>query len=597
MMTDEKQEIVPFNKVQGIASTNVPAYSNEYDDFISFEGSYLHGIYTGFKWQCVEFARRWLLLRKSCTFKNIGSAADIWQELTYVERITDGEKFPLKTYSNGSLHKPNCDTFLIYPRSEDMSHGHIAIICEVQENFIRVAEENYHFHYWLNNYARQIPMIYRNGLYYIEDYYNVYGWMEIENNHQLKPLDESNINLVLQKYQQSKPIGELKRCFILNKTFDHDYSSVDINNGKEKFLIQSNNKNVFYYQANEDFVVNISNTSNELYRLFMQTVDYIIHNDKFLTFFEIPHQIWFRIRRSWTDEHDFDIIDHMNFKFDGKHFKLYQYKSNQALTIFQSTIAQEKWAQDMNLNYDFTSSFQLHHLFVRQWKRLNIQTTLHILMDNDNPKDLEIILYMKTIMTEAGINSKLCLLSNDLYWKDSIIVDKDGEIIKIVWKLWNWKTIFQDLRDQYRDNKGGEEGWKSMNNERPCISDILLNEQIRIIEPLLKSIINHKAFFSVLYRMFSNHSDILQNECFSSEDSKHISFMNSSMEEQNNDGIEEYFDSHHISQEILSDKNSKNSDEIIVSWMIYSLCSGFSICEHQNHTTNANNAKTYCCII
>ncbi|CAF4550952.1 unnamed protein product, partial [Rotaria magnacalcarata] len=57
---------------------------------------------------------------------------------------------------------------------------------------------------------------------------------------------------------------------------------------------------------------------------------------------------------------------------------------------------------------------------------------------------------MQKVMTEAGINSKLCLLSNDLYWKDSMIVDTDGEIVKIVWKSWNWETIFQDFRDKYR---------------------------------------------------------------------------------------------------------------------------------------------------
>jgi glutathionylspermidine amidase/synthetase len=95
-MTGDKNGIAPFDVVQGIASTNVPAYSNEHDDFVSFEGFYIHGIFTGFKWQCVEFARRWLLLRKSCIFQNVMSAADMWRKLTYIERVTDGQKFRLK---------------------------------------------------------------------------------------------------------------------------------------------------------------------------------------------------------------------------------------------------------------------------------------------------------------------------------------------------------------------------------------------------------------------------------------------------------------------------------------------------------------------
>ncbi|CAF1554843.1 unnamed protein product, partial [Adineta steineri] len=62
-MLQSQNGLVPFNTVQGTASTNVHAYSNGDDDFFSVEHHYLHGIFMGFKWQCVEFARRWLLMR------------------------------------------------------------------------------------------------------------------------------------------------------------------------------------------------------------------------------------------------------------------------------------------------------------------------------------------------------------------------------------------------------------------------------------------------------------------------------------------------------------------------------------------------------
>ncbi|CAF3925438.1 unnamed protein product [Rotaria sp. Silwood1] len=608
MISEKKNKIVPFNKIQGIASTNVPAYSNEDENFISFEASYVHGIFTGFKWQCVEYARRWLLLRKSCIFQSIGSAADMWLELTYIERVTDGEKFYLKTYLNGSPYKPKRDSLLIYPCSKESSHGHVAIICEVQENFIRVAEQNYQFHYWSSNYARQIPLIFRNGLYYIEDYENAYGWMEIENNNQLEPLDESNIKLILAKYQHPQPVGELQRRVILNKAKDYVYSLFDIDNRKEKFLIQcDDDDDVCYYQANEDFFVNISSTSNELYRLFMQVTDYTIHNNKCLTLFEIPNQFWSRIRRSWTEERNLNIMSHMTFNFDGKILTLCQYPANQALRILQSAIAQEKWTETMNLNCNFTSSFQLHPFLVRQWKRLNIKTIIHILIDNDE-KDLKTILYMQDIMTEAGINSKLCRLPNDLYWKHSRIVDKDGEMVEIVWKLRVCETIFQDLTVQYQNNIADND-WKSMNNEHPCINDILLNEKIRIIEPLWKSITNHPAFLSVLYTMFPNHPNLLKNKRISSEHSEHLPFTDWSIKVKNdninkiydatknvimNKSIKKRFNNDLMSQEILS---GEISDETIVSWIIGDSCYGFSICENPNCFIDANNLKTYCCVI
>jgi trypanothione synthetase/amidase len=165
----------PFNQILGTASTNVPAYSNTDDERFSIERHYMHGIYMGIKWQCVEYARRWLLLRKSCTFKNVRHAADIWTEITYVERVSDGEHFPLKAHPNGSPTLPKIDSFLIYSRCTEQPVGHIAVICEVGPNYIGIAEQNNKFHYWDGEYARQIPMIYKDGLYYIEDEDPIYG--------------------------------------------------------------------------------------------------------------------------------------------------------------------------------------------------------------------------------------------------------------------------------------------------------------------------------------------------------------------------------------------------------------------------------------
>jgi glutathionylspermidine synthase len=485
---------------------------------------------------------------------------------------------------NGSPHKPKCDTFLIYQRGAEIPYGHIAVICEVQDNFIRVAEQNYHFHYWPNNYARQIPLVYRNGLYYIEDKYTIFGWMEIENNSQLQPLNQTDINLILKKYQQSKPIGKLDRCYISN------CSSL--------CLTHSNVIDGLYYKANEDFFVNISNTSNQLYRLYLQATDYVIHNNELLARFGIPKQFWSRIRRSWADKRDFDIIDHLNFKFDGKKLKLCLSKTDNALTILESAVAQEKWAQAMNVGYDFTSSFQLHGLLVRNWKRLNIKTIIHILIDNEQ-EEMITALYMQKIMTEAGINSKLCIMPNDLSWKNSTIVDKDGVTVKTVWKSWNWEMIFQDYADQYANDEEGN-GWKSVNGEHPYLSDILLNEKIRIIEPLWKSITTHAVFLSVLFTMMPNYPNISQDKLILSADSKQISTFNRSLDKQNSrdivpytcntkehfridDGTEEYF--------------NYRPSETIVSWMSNGVFSGFSICNDQNQITDFKNSIIYCCIV
>ena len=188
--------MVHYDEVLGIASSNVPAYSNGSDVFFSGEANRLHGIFTGYKWQCVEYARRWLLLRKTCVFRNIGSACDIWHELTHLERVTDGKLIPLIAHPNGSSTKPMKDSILIYARGSGLPFGHVAIITEVGPDYIRIAEQNYRFHRWPKNYARQLPITARNGEYFVRDSYRISGWMEIAGDEQLRPLDDDAVQVL-----------------------------------------------------------------------------------------------------------------------------------------------------------------------------------------------------------------------------------------------------------------------------------------------------------------------------------------------------------------------------------------------------------------
>lgn len=210
-------KLVPFNEVEGIASTNVPAYSNRNSSIFRIGRQYHHGIYTGYQWQCVEFARRWLLIRKSCVFRDVPCACNMWDDVQYIERVTDGERFPLRPIANGSPTPPKKDSLLIYKRSTRMPFGHVAIITDVIDNYVHIAEQNNLHHYWSGDHARRAPLRYDNGLFYIEDIDRLYGWMEIEDNGQLQPFDESFKDRILQQYIYQEPVGFFRRLFGSNK--------------------------------------------------------------------------------------------------------------------------------------------------------------------------------------------------------------------------------------------------------------------------------------------------------------------------------------------------------------------------------------------
>lgn len=193
--------MVRYNEVLGVASTNVAGYSNGNDEYFSGEKNFVHGIFTGYRWQCVEYARRWLLLRKTCIFRNIPTAADIWTNLDEIVRVTDGKKFSLIAHRNGSSVKPKKDSILIYPRCRDLPYGHVAIITEVGPDYIRIAEQNYRFSRWPANYSRQISMGFLHENFHLRDHYKISGWMEISGNENLKPLDQEAIDIIQNQIQ------------------------------------------------------------------------------------------------------------------------------------------------------------------------------------------------------------------------------------------------------------------------------------------------------------------------------------------------------------------------------------------------------------
>ena len=204
-MSQSVIQYVPFNEIEGIASSNVPAYSNKYTGYYRGSGRhFVHGVFTGYQWQCVEFARRWLLIRKGCTFRDIPCACNIWADVPYIERVTDGQNFRLHPVRNGSPEPPKKDSLLIYSRNHKMPYGHVAIITDVTSDSVYIAEQNNLYHYWPGNYARQEALRFYNGLYYIDDEDPIIGWMEIENNHQLTPFEEANIANILEQYLEDQ---------------------------------------------------------------------------------------------------------------------------------------------------------------------------------------------------------------------------------------------------------------------------------------------------------------------------------------------------------------------------------------------------------
>ena len=110
----------------------VPAYSNRKNGTKKSRANYIN---TGIKWQCVEYARRYLQTTRGITFANVKGAFEI-----------PGAKFT--TLDGDSVKKTNdlkIGSLVIWPKKykNNAPYGHVAVVSKIKSNGIYVAEQNY----------------------------------------------------------------------------------------------------------------------------------------------------------------------------------------------------------------------------------------------------------------------------------------------------------------------------------------------------------------------------------------------------------------------------------------------------------------------
>ncbi|CAF1081853.1 unnamed protein product [Didymodactylos carnosus] len=459
----------------------------------------------------------------------------------------------------------------------------------------------------------------KDGLYYIEDEDPVYGWMEIDDNNELQPFNESTVSAIHQQYQTAQSIGNLERCPIAYKSDDSETPWLSKDDPAENFFMQlygehlqrknSCPENLPYYKINQDLLFSIGSASNELHRMFLEATGRVIQTDELLTRLAIPQVFWKRIRQSWAEEQDSTIAGRFDFAFDGKQLKVFEYNADSTSALFECAIIQRKWAQVVKLPSTFMSAFRLHHGLVVSWKRMHITTLVHIMTDDDGDEH-QTALYMQNVFKEAGIESKLCVMTDQFYWKGTNIIDSDGVPVKMVWKLWMWESVFEDYAEAIKER--GLEGWKPVDGEHPRLSDILLHDHIKVIEPLWKVITSNKALLPVLWATHPNHPLLLRSEWTLTDELKQASFVKKPIVGRYGHNVTLYDNRDHSVINETTDKfSSRNSiyqqmfplmdfdgyHPVIGSWIIHGHFAGFCILEDQKLITDADSPVTACCIV
>ncbi|KDO25599.1 hypothetical protein SPRG_08898 [Saprolegnia parasitica CBS 223.65] len=149
----------PFGTLLGTRD-GVEVYSSRGGNRGNFKSHFHNGHFTGVRWQCVELARRYLLVQFGVTFESIGFAYEIFEPTTRFANVATRFLEPVTRHRNGSATRPTKGSLLIWNHGGINTYtGHVAVIVDVQDSHVDIIEQNMDDTIWTETYSRRLRVV------------------------------------------------------------------------------------------------------------------------------------------------------------------------------------------------------------------------------------------------------------------------------------------------------------------------------------------------------------------------------------------------------------------------------------------------------
>lgn len=516
-MTEEHE---PFGTLLGYAPGGVAIYSSNYSsipdlgerDDISFR-SYINNEYMGYKWQCVEFARRFLYLNYGVVFTDVSMAYEIFA-LRFLRHVVDDGILPLRAYQNGSQMKPTAGSLLIWAEGGEFEHtGHVAIITQVFDNKVRVVEQNV-LHHKLpagQQWTRELPLNTDNGSYTLSDTFTdttILGWMIQTDNNQYA-YKEPEINPQLMELHAAQ----------LDSQVNFNQRWLDESNPIELAYVKANHGHKLNANPHEYFTISstaenqLMQATNEVHLMYLHATEKVLKDDNLLKLFNIPEILWPRLRLSWQNRRHDMVTGRLDFCMDHRGLKVYEYNADSASCHTETGLIIDKWSKVGGINAGWNPGERLQELLTDTWKHTTAKPFIHIMQDKDSEEDYH-ALFMAQSIKAAGFECKIIHGLDELVWNETgQVVDGEGQVLQCVWKTWAWETALEQLRQESESDLSGlpiRTGHPHHNDVR--LIDVLLRPEIRVFEPLWTVIPGNKSILPILWSLFPHHPYLLDTD-------------------------------------------------------------------------------------
>ena len=538
----KKEKSEPFGTILGLAPGNVPVYSCDYDslDHNALPGrddfkSYIGNVYMGQKWQCVEFARRWLFLNKGYVFRDVPMAYDIFK-LKSVRHLKSNKKIPLHSFQNGSKRPPEAGCLLIWNEGGEFAiTGHVGIVTEVQTKYIKIVEQNLHNQKWPEgqNYSRKLNTnVDDDGGFWIESQFpdaSILGWVIQTNDsnysEEIIKIDKHLFNLELREVE-NKGQAEKRWLNVANADEGAYVKAV-----KGHSLVEKDEDEYKYFCISETAYNELKKATNELHYMFLHATDFVFKNNQILEKFCIPKPLWSRMHKSWTNRRNQMVTGRLDFAVTDKGIKVYEYNADSAACYMECGKIQKKWAKHFKCKDGTCAGENLHSRLIKSWKNCEAENYLHIMLDDEDEEETYHALFMKAAIDKAGIRTKVIRGTKGLLWdEEGRVVDSEGDLVGWVWKTWAWETALDQIRDECQEDDLQLPSSLNANQVRdkrqlPRLVDVLLNDRVLVFEPLWTLIPSNKAILPILWMLFPGHPYLLNSQFDLTEELKSTGYV------------------------------------------------------------------------
>ncbi len=508
----------PFGTLLGYAPGGVAIYSSDYSkinrqdypDDSSFR-SYLGHEYMGYKWQCVEFARRFLYLNYGVVFTDVRMAYEIFS-LRYLRQVVNDAILPLQAFKNGSKKLPTAGSLLIWQEGGEFKKtGHVAIITEVLAEKVRVVEQNV-LHTRLpagQQWTRELPMSTTEDGYFIKDTFDnttILGWMtQTENTAYSLPQPITSPELLAIHTARLKEHGQFNGKW-LNEQDPLEHAYVSAMHGH---IINSDD--IYrYFTISKSAEQELIRATNELHLMYLHATDKVLKDDTLLRHFNVPEILWPRLRLSWQRRRYQTITGRLDFCMDARGLKVYEYNADSASCHAEAGLITELWAQQGELKQGSIPSLDLLDTLSECWKHSDAKLLVHIMQDKDSEEDYH-ALFMQKALVKAGFKTKILHGLDKLQWdKRGQLIDDEDQKVTCVWKTWAWETVLEQLRQETEEQKAAPPIRTGHPENKVRLIDVLLRPEVTVFEPLWTVIPSNKAILPILWSLFPNHRYLLE---------------------------------------------------------------------------------------